>query len=371
MSEMTRLRDLLAQHTIEAAPELVQQEEENAVRCLACCNRCYIEDGDCGFCKVRFNRGGKLRVPGGYVAGLQADPIEKKPLFHAFPGRDALSFGMLGCDMHCDFCQNWISSHTLRDERAIARPNIIDADSIAAIAVERGTPVVVSTYNEPLITSEWAMRIFEHAREKGLTCGYVSNGNATPEVLEYLRPVVDLYKVDLKTFDDQAYRSLGASLKNILDAIERLKALGFWVEIVTLVVPGFNDDEAQLRGIAKFIAGLSPEIPWHVTAFHPDYKRTGGHRTTAGELCRAYDAGKEAGLHYVYSGNLPGAMGDRENTYCPSCHALLIERRGFFVLRNTMDGGQCGQCGAEIAGVWEAHPPTQSDGERLPRALGI
>jgi pyruvate formate lyase activating enzyme len=223
--------------------------------------------------------------------------------------------------------------------------------------VRLNAPVIASSYNEPLITSDWAADVFRVARERGLVCGYISNGNATPEVLRFLRPLVDLYKVDLKGFDDRHYRQLGGVLKNVLDSIERIKAMGFWLEIVTLIVPGFNDGEEELRSIAKFLAGISLDIPWHVTAFHPDYKmdESAGYNqgTPAETLIRAYDIGKEAGLWFVYAGNLPGHVGNRENTYCPRCGALAVQRIGFTVLADTMHANRCASCDAPIPGFWQ------------------
>lgn len=369
MATVTSLRQLLSQHTMPAAPELALAEDGNAVRCVACGHRCYIRESKAGICRVRFNEGGRLRVPGGYVAGLQVDPIEKKPFFHAYPGRDALSFGMLGCDLHCGYCQNWVTSQALRDDEAVAFPRFCTADDLVEQAIRCDAPVVVSTYNEPLITADWAVRVFEKARERGLRCGFVSNGNATPEVLRFLRPWVELYKVDLKSFQDRNYRKLGCVLQNVLDSIVRLKEMGFWVEIVTLVVPGFNDGDDELREMARFLAGVSPDLPWHVTAFHPDYKMTDPPRTSADTLLRAYDIGREAGLHFVYAGNVPGAVGDRESTRCPGCDALLIERRGFTVLANRMQGGACPDCGRPVPGLWEATPPRPARGIRMPRPL--
>ncbi|NUM52871.1 MAG: AmmeMemoRadiSam system radical SAM enzyme [Candidatus Hydrogenedentes bacterium] len=367
----SNLRDLLTRNTISAAPQLTAGEAGGAVRCLACGHRCLIREGKSGICRVRFNVNGTLRVPGGYVAGLQIDPIEKKPFFHAYPGRDALSFGMLGCDFHCGYCQNWVTSQALRDDNAIALPHMCSADELVASAVAHGAPVVVSTYNEPLITSDWAVKVFEKARERGLVCGYVSNGNGTPEVLEFIRPFVSLYKVDLKGFNDKQYRKLGGVLQNVLDTIVRLKEMGFWVELVTLVVPGFNSGDDELRAMAKFIAGVSRDIPWHVTAFHPDYKMTEPPRTTLDDLDRAYSAGKEAGLRYVYPGNLPGLVGNRENTDCPKCGATLIRRHGFTVIENRMNGAACCECGFIVPGVWEQDAPRRSVGSGLPRALRI
>lgn len=361
------LAKLLSDNTAEAAPELVRKLDDDTVQCLACGHRCKIKPGRQGICRVRFNEGGTLRVPHGYVAGLAVDPIEKKPFYHAFPGTEALSFGMLGCDFHCSYCQNWVSSQTLRDERATARPNFVSPQRVVELALEHGCKVLTSTYNEPLITSEWAVDIFKLGRRHGLVGSYVSNGNATPEVLEYIRPYVDMYKIDLKAFSDRTYRELGGVLANTLDTIRRTKQLGFWVEVVTLVVPGLNDSDEELRQIAEFVAGVSTEIPWHVTAFHPEYKMTDPPRTPVETLIRAYDIGRAAGLQFVYPGNVAGGVGTRENTYCPDCGALLIERRGFRVLKNGMKAGRCPDCDAQIPGVWEVEAPRQSVGPGIPR----
>jgi pyruvate formate lyase activating enzyme len=225
----TPLREVLAQRTHDADPALVEGLGDGGVRCLACGHRCKVLLGRRGICQVRFNESGRLRVPWGYVAGIQLDPIEKKPFFHAFPGENALSFGMLGCDLHCGYCQNWITSQALRDEQAVAPTQDGEPARLVDLARHHGSRVLVSTYNEPLITSEWGAAIFREGKTRGMTCGYVSNGNATPEVLRYLRPLVDLYKVDLKGFDDRRYRELGGVLANVLRSLEDLKALGFWV----------------------------------------------------------------------------------------------------------------------------------------------
>lgn len=362
----TSLKQLLADNTMPSADELAVDLGDGVVRCVACGHRCRIAPGKSGVCRVRFNEAGTLRAPAGYVAGLQVDPIEKKPFFHALPGRDALSFGMLGCDLHCSYCQNWISSQALRDDAAVARPSFITADQIVRLAVEHGAPAMVSTYNEPLITADWAMEVFRGAREHGIVCGFVSNGNATPEVLEYIRPCVDLYKVDLKSFDDRNYRKLGCTLANVLESIERLVQTGFWVEVVTLVVPTFNDGDEELSNMARFLAGLSVDIPWHVTAYHPEYKMADPPPTPASTLLRAHEIGRAAGLRYVYAGNLPGRVNDHESTHCYHCGALLIRRRGFRVLANHMTGNACPACGTSVAGVWEDEPPHRSAGNGMP-----
>ena len=292
-------------------------------------------------------------VPSGYVGAIQCDPTEKKPFFHAYPGALAYSFGMLGCDLHCAYCQNWVTSQALRDPAAVSPPLQATPEEMASDALRLGAKVVVSTYNEPLITSEWAVAVFKEARAAGLVTGYVSNGNGTPQVLEYLRPWVDLYKVDLKSFDDCHYRKLGGRLQPILDTIRRLHAMGFWVEIVTLLIPGFNDSDDELKRLAGFLVSVSPDIPWHVTAFHKDYKMTDPAETRPAELRRAAAIGKKAGLRYIYAGNLPGQVGDLENTRCPGCGELLIGRYGYLITdyRLTADGC-CPVCGTGVAGRW-------------------
>src|SRR5213595_2467033 len=236
---MSTLAEVLARET--RVGELYEQLPDGRLRCFACGHCCPLPEGAIGVCKVRFNEGGRLLVPWGYVGGVQCDPIEKKPFFHAHPGALAYSFGMLGCDFHCAYCQNWVTSQTLRDPDAVAPPHRLTPEQFVRLALEHGARIVTSTYNEPLITSEWAVEIFKIARAQGLKTSYVSNGNGTPEVLEYIKPWVDLYKVDLKSFQDRNYRKLGGILNNVLDTTRRLHAMGFWLEIVTLVIPGFND----------------------------------------------------------------------------------------------------------------------------------
>jgi len=218
-----------------------------------------------------------------------------------------------------------------------------------------GSKVVVSTYNEPLITSEWAVAIFKEARSAGLSTAYVSNGNGTPQVLQYLRPWIDFYKVDLKSFDDKHYRQLGGRLEPILATIRALYQMGVWVEIVTLLIPGFNNSDDELERLTTFLAGVSPDIPWHVTAFHKDYRMSDPENTTPEMLIRAAAIGQRNGLRYVYAGNLPGRVGDLENTRCHHCRALLVERYGYFIQNyRLMSSGTCPDCGTSIPGRWAA-----------------
>jgi pyruvate formate lyase activating enzyme len=367
------LADILGARTVEAAPELVEAISNNRLRCYACGHECPIPEGAAGVCKVRFNTGGKLRVPYGYVGGVQCDPIEKKPFFHARPGALAFSFGMLGCDLHCSYCQNWVTSQALRDPGAVSPPIDVSPELLADEAVRLGGRVVVSTYNEPLITSEWAVAIFREARARGLMTGYVSNGNGTRQVLEYLRPWVDLYKVDLKSFDDRHYRQLGGRIDPILSTIRALYAMGIWVEIVTLLIPGFNDSEDELDRLTAFVAGVSPDIPWHVTAFHKDYRMNDPENTTPEMLMHAADIAHRNGVRYVYAGNLPGRVGDLENTRCHSCRALLVERYGYFIQNYRITpSGTCPDCGTPIPGRWAARYDGQlSDTPFLPGSRRI
>ena len=345
------LKDVLKSYTAEG--EIYETLDDNRVRCLACGHRCVILPGLDGICRVRYNESGRLMVPAGYVGGLQCDPTEKKPFFHAYPGSLALTFGMLGCDYHCSYCQNWVTSQALRDPKAVSPPMEIRPEDFVDVAMRYRAKLVVSSYNEPLITSEWAVDVFKRAKPAGFVCGYVSNGNATPEVLDYIRPWVDLYKIDLKGFSDKGYRKLGGLLQNVLDTIKMVYERGFWLEIVTLIIPGFNDSNDEMKGAAEFIASVSPDIPWHVTAFHSDYKMSDTRSTSVETLLRAVDIGRAAGLKFVYAGNLPGRVGDSEDTVCPECQSRLIERSGFRVLKNRIHNGACPDCLTTIPGRWE------------------
>jgi pyruvate formate lyase activating enzyme len=349
------LRDVLDQRVREADPSLVENLGNNRVRCFSCGHCCPIPDGQSGVCKVRFNRGGKLYVPWGYTAGMQCDPIEKKPFFHAYPGALAYSFGMLGCDLHCGYCQNWVTSQALRDPHAVSLPLEASPQALVRDALDQGAKVLVSTYNEPLITSEWAVAVFKEAKAAGLLTGFVSNGNGTQQVLDYVRPWLDLYKVDLKSFDDRHYHELGGRIAPILDSIRRIHAMGLWLEIVTLLIPNFNDSGDELHQLTDFVASVSPDIPWHVTAFHTDYKMQGdGQRnTTVEDLLRAAEIGRDAGLRYIYAGNLPGMVEQWEDTRCPQCHETLIRRYGYLIADYRLTPqGRCPNCAHQIPGRW-------------------
>ena len=578
----TTIGDLL--DTLTVTGDLYKKLSDDMIECYACGHRCKIREGRRGICQVRFNEGGELRVPWGYVAALQSDPIEKKPFFHVMPGTNALTFGMLGCDFHCGYCftgdtmvitnrgpialqeafelgvplqkqpdgdivipfdlkaitasgnlqkvkgvfrhpyegemikvkpyylpaitctpdhriyathdrytkpymiqakdltdhhflvlpcrfsfssfdidaieyikaygvtddkqwmaleesqytgslkikqhsspavallagdsatvaislsdtesriiktedfylvpihdiisdpfkgyvfnmevneehnylanfllvsncQNWLTSQAMRDPSSDASINHIRKISpreMVQLAHRTHASTVVSSYNEPLITSEWAVEIFKEAKAAGLMCAYVSNGNNTPEVMEYIRPYISAYKVDLKCMQDKNYRKLGGVLQNTLDGIQRAHDMGLWVEIVTLTIPSFNDSNEELWDAASFIAGVSKDIPWHVTAFHKDYKMTDPDNTDAKTLLRAAEIGHEAGLRFVYAGNLPGQVGEYEDTFCPHCHYRLIRRSGYIIHEYHISGeGACPNCQTKVPGLWPKDP---------------
>jgi pyruvate formate lyase activating enzyme len=347
------LAQVLDSLTAEGAPELIEHLPDDALKCFACGHRCLIKEGKRGICKVRFNEGGHLRVPANYVAALACDPTEKKPFFHVLPGSDTLTFGMLGCDLHCAYCQNWLTSQALRDDSAGTQPQLVTPERLVTLAKAYGASMVGSSYNEPLITAEWAVDVFKVARAAGFRTAFISNGNATPQVLDYLRPWTDCYKIDLKSMSDRNYRQLGGVVDNILETVQMVHDRGFWEEIVTLVIPGFNDSEDELKRAADFIASVSPDIPWHVTAFHQDYRMTENANTTAEQLVRACEIGRAAGLRYIYAGNLPGRVGRWENTYCPTCDELLVERYGYLInaVKVTPES-KCPTCATTIPGIW-------------------
>ncbi len=255
-------------------------------------------------------------------------------------------------------CQNWLTSQAVRDpaaDEAVYSVHRISPEQIVSYGQRSGAEVIASSYNEPLITSEWAVGVFKLAVQAGMKCVYISNGNGTPEVLDYLRPYLVGYKIDLKSMQDKNYRQLGGVLQNVLDTIQRAHRMGLWVEVVTLVVPGFNDSNEELGEAARFLAGVSADLPWHVTAFHQDYKMTEPDNTPVQTLQRAAEIGREAGLHYVYAGNLPGRVGEFEDTFCPKCNAPLVRRMGYLIrdYRITPQGA-CPKCGTAIPGIWPA-----------------
>lgn len=325
-----------------------------SVVCVACPQRCRLDEGHRGACGLRFCREGVLRVPWGYTSSVALDPLEKKPFFHVCPGARVLSFGTLGCTLRCPFCQNWAISQAVRDDRALALPRPTAIADLLALAESAGSAWIAATYNEPLIAAEWVIDVFTAARRRGRRTAIVSNGYASPETLAALTPCLDAANIDLKCFTEAGYRQLGGHLAPVQDCLRGLHASGVWLEVTTLVVPGFNDDPGELAAAADFLAGISPDLPWHLSAYHPDYRLQDGPAATPPEtLRRACDLGRRHGLRFVYAGNLPDRLGQAD-TLCPGCGDTLVRRRGFAVAeRRLAAGGLCPHCGARLAGIWD------------------
>jgi pyruvate formate lyase activating enzyme len=337
-------------------PAVLQQAgaAPGEVGCTACPHRCRLLSGKRGVCGLRFCQDGQLMAPWGYTSGSAVDPLEKKPLYHVCPGSTVLSFGMLGCNLHCPFCQNWTISQTVKDDRAVAAPRQITPAQLVDAAVRAGSRWLAATYNEPLVTAEWVVAVFQAARLQGLRTCIVSNGFASPATLATLQPSLDAANIDLKCFTEKGYRGLGGSLQPVLDTIRSLWQSGVWVEATTLVVPGLNDSAAELRQMASYLAGVSLDLPWHVSAYHPDYRMSDGPPgTSVATLERAWDCGRQSGLRYVYVGNRH-SPGRGEDTHCPGCDTTLVARSGFTVRRCRLGAdGLCPDCHCRIAGIWD------------------
>ncbi|MBU5612623.1 AmmeMemoRadiSam system radical SAM enzyme [Geomonas azotofigens] len=327
-----------------------QREEGNTVRCGLCRFRCHIADGARGICAVRENRRGTLySLVYGKLCAEHVDPIEKKPLFHVMPGTRSYSIATVGCNFHCRHCQNYTISQIERGapitgtERSpleiVQRARSADCRSISY------------TYTEPTIFFEFAYDTALLAKEAGLSNVFVTNGYISKEALSMIAPYLDAANIDLKGFSESFYRDVvHARLFEVLDSIIEYRRQGIWVELTTLIIPGLNDSEAELQGIAEFIVtNLGIDTPWHVTQFYPTYKLTDRPRTPVDTLRKARDIGRAAGLRYVYEGNVPGEGG--ENTWCPSCSTLLIERYGFAIVTNRIRNGACPECDTTIAGL--------------------
>ena len=323
----------------------------NRVRCGLCRFRCLIADGKRGICAVRENRGGTLyTLVYGKAIAEHADPIEKKPLYHVMPGSKSYSVATVGCNFRCLHCQNYSISQPVHDTLRITGIDLLP-EEIVARALASGCRSIAYTYTEPTIFFEYAYDTAVLAKKAGLRNIFVTNGYITPEALACIRPYLDAANIDLKGFSERFYNEVvHAMLKEVLDSIVEYKRQGIWIELTTLVIPGWNDSDEDLRGIAGFIADkVGNETPWHVSAFHPTYKLTDRTSTPLDTLRRARRIGLEAGLRYVYEGNVPGEGG--ENTYCPSCGETLIERTGFYLEHNSIEMGKCPACAAVIDGI--------------------
>jgi pyruvate formate lyase activating enzyme len=326
--------------------------DDKLVNCNLCSHRCRrIADSKRGICGVRENRDGKLySLVYGKAVAMSIDPIEKKPLFNFLPGSRSYSIATVGCNFRCDNCQNYDISQ-LPKERNIIVGQDVSPEEIVSAAKRSNCASIAYTYSEPTIFFEYAYDIAKLARKEGLKNVFVTNGYITPEALREISPYLDAANIDLKSFSDEFYRkSCGARLQPVLDSIRLYKSLGVWIELTTLIIPTLNDSEEELRKIAHFIKEVGEDTPWHITQFHPMYKLPDLPRTPVSTLRKARQIGLEAGLRYVYEGNVPGETG--ENTYCPNCGKPLIRRFGYSIQENKIKNSVCTYCGTKIDGLY-------------------
>ena len=328
---------------------LYSKLEENKVSCFLCHHHCTIADGKFGICSVRENRGGILYTHShGRLISGHNDPIEKKPLYHFFPGSTSYSIAAMGCNFQCGFCQNWQISQMKEAERLRLQPQEVEPREIVTQAKRSGSISISYTYTEPTIFFEYAYETGRLAKEEGLYNVFVTNGFMSEEMIDTMHPNLDAANVDLKSFSDDFYRKVcKGRLAPVLRNIEKMKQLNIWVEVTTLLVTGLNDSEDELTKLTQFLAGVDRGMPWHISRFFPQYQMDNLDVTPSRSLNRAYQIGKEAGLRYVYLGN----VGTNNNTFCPSCNKLLIERVGFSARRNMVKDGKCPGCGSPVEGV--------------------
>ena len=330
---------------------LYEKLSEGQVRCGLCAHRCAIKPGKRGVCGVRENKEGVLySLVYGTLIAENIDPIEKKPFFHVYPASRSYSIATVGCNFSCDFCQNYDISQMPRATRMISGEDFSPAE-IVARAKKSGSATIAYTYTEPTIYFELVYDTAKISVENGLINVFVTNGFMTTEAIETIAPYLSAANVDLKSFRDEFYKKkCGAGLNPVLESLKKMKEKGIWVEITTLLIPTLNDSEEELKDIAGFIAGLGVETPWHISRFHPQFKMQNLPATPIATLHRAVEIGKQAGLKYVYSGNVPGDKG--ENTYCFNCGNLLIERYGFRIVSINLKGNKCPKCGTQLEGIF-------------------
>lgn len=329
---------------------LYEKKEHGRVQCHLCNHRCNIDEGKTGVCQVRQNKKGVLySLVYGRLVAENVDPIEKKPLFHVQPATRSYSIATCGCNFRCLHCQNHDISQMPRDQSRIMGWEV-SPEEVVKKARASGCSSISYTYTEPTIYFEYALEVARLARQEGLLNVFVTNGYMTEEALETFHPLLDAANVDLKAATDEFYRKIcGARMEPVMASIRKMRSLGVWVEVTTLIIPGLNDDPDGLREIARFLVSVGPDVPWHVSAFHPTYRLLDRPRTSAQTLRKAREIGLSEGLKYVYCGNIPG---EGEDTYCPSCGDTLLQRVGFRVLSNRLLNGACPKCGASVEGIW-------------------
>ena len=330
---------------------LYEKIEDNLVKCFLCAHHCRIKPDKRGICGVRENRSGILySLVYGMLIAENVDPVEKKPLFHVYPGSKSFSIATVGCNFRCIFCQNHEISQIPRESGKIMGRDAVPA-AVVEKALDTGSRTISYTYTEPTIYFEFAYEIAKIASDKGLKNVFVTNGFMTEEALETISPYLHAANVDLKSFSDDFYKKrCGARLQPVLDSLKKMKSLGIWVEITTLLIPTLNDGDDELRQIAEFIYSLGAETPWHVSRFHPQYQLTDIPPTPAATIHRAVEIGKASGLKYIYSGNIPGDEG--EDTRCSNCGEHLIDRYGFYIERLNLKGTKCPRCNTPLDGIF-------------------
>lgn len=327
--------------------------KNTTVVCDLCHHRCTILDGALGACKARRNDHGTLvSLVYGHAIALNPDPIEKKPFFHFLPGTSSMSTATVGCNFICDFCQNHHISQHLREKPGTVPGEHVSPAEIVRAAITHECKSIACTYTEPTIYFEYALEIAQLAQKSDIATCFVSNGFMTPKAVKTIAPFLDAINVDLKCFSEKTYRkTIGGNLKGVLETLGALHEQGIWIEVTTLLIEGLNDSDKEVRDIAKFIAGLNPDIPWHVSRFHPTYHRLTTPATDSEAILRALDIGREAGLHHIYCGNMRDNC--HESTWCAGCGELLIERRSYQIVTNLLGtAGICPKCAHPCAGVW-------------------
>jgi pyruvate formate lyase activating enzyme len=351
------LSDALAQRTTRG--RLFEPgSSPGTVRCTACVRECVIGKGESGSCGVRFERNGSLRVPYGYVSRANVRFVESNAIYHVLPGTRALTFGMYGCDLRCGYCHSWYVSQALRepDEAGGRGPTVdITAEQLVSRAVAEGCRVICAAYNEPTVAVEWVHEVFRLAKRRGLVTAMITNGSATRRALVHLRPVTDVYRVDLKGFNDRQYLSLGGGLgpAAVLQSITLARRLGFWVEVVTLVVPQLNDEATGLLSLASKLAAIDANIPWHVNAFQPRYRMRDRAPTASSMLARVVADARMKGLRFVYGGTVDHDARGLAHTRCPVCREHIVRRRGSESMLETLDPSRCPRCATAIPGLWK------------------
>ncbi len=327
-----------------------ERQADAKVRCFLCNHHCVIQDGRRGLCGVRENRNGTLySLVFGKLISMNVDPIEKKPLFHFLPSSTSFSIATVGCNFRCEHCQNYEISQYPKEHDDIPGYDI-SPEKVVEAAIKNGCKSISYTYTEPTVFFEFAYECAMRAHEKGIKNVFVSNGYTSPEATRAIAPFLDGNNIDLKGNDEFYKKICGARVEPVKNTIRLMRELGVWVEVTTLIIPDYNDSEDDLHEIANFLASVDPSIPWHVTQFYPTYHLTDKPRTPVQTLRRARQIGFEAGLRYVYEGNVPGEGG--ENTYCPNCRELLIQRYGFGIRKMKCPEGRCPHCGYALAGIW-------------------